>query len=746
MCVLQFLQSLTICFIPTLTLVLYPRAHPALVRVKEEDHEEISLRPGADSQISAGFQPSASNVLSSAASPRQQPHGSQTHAPTFMRESVGDMFRSGAYRKSPAPFVSSIETTGTSLPKKRRVTISGADAPSTLRSLPLIPTPLRGLNSSATPETIAQLRNALQVKHQQKALISARRAGNGGATPEPSSLSSSFVQTHMPRPSDLSGSQASFASLTSPISPWDSSDVAGLAHSFTSTSTVPNERASTSSPSQDASRSPHIRSRKARQTIAGPSSSTMAAALDIEMEVEEGQSEATQVTRRRTQSSVLPTTAAGAQGVSSSGSSSASPRGKVASRLAVRPTIAEMERRLDSQAARFTSGGFSPSTGNSIPPRPVDLYETDTERSVYGQAGGIGSPGGPIRHSHSSPRLFRSPPTGGVMPDVGPSGRPDLALSQSQSHSTSLPRPPSGYFRLDTESARLQSRSYRDDDNTQSGQSGFTTPSLPGVQAIQSGFSFSRSGGAGDGMRSRRASFVVTPQTPTSTHFTSRSPVAEMPQTRFPPPTSFRAGPTSQQRPPFVSSEPSSANPEFPPSASGTDQIISRDRFVSLFEGIYDSMVDARRVRAWIEEQQSIRAAEASSEPPSISIPSSNNAHDNLETPRAVPFGGASYVRAEEVQSIIDARVEVVRRESRREIENLLHRVNELEKRVEEKLEPEEHQGSATPAALAPPLAPLTASANGSEHASARTTPVNMAGEMDVDHVHVDGDKARQDA
>jgi hypothetical protein len=650
------------------------------------------------------------------------------------------MFQSG-YRKSPAPFVSSIETTGISLPKKRRVTVSGADAPSTLRSLPLIPTPLRGLNSSATPEAIAQLRTALQVKHQQKALISARRAGkSGGATPEPSSLSSSFVQTHMPRPSDLSGSQASFVSLTSPISPWDSSDVTGLAHSSTSASTVPHERASrTSSPSQDASRSPQIRSRKTRQTIAGPSSSTMAAALDIEMEVEEGQSEATQVTRRRTQSSVLPTTAAGA----SSGSSSASRRSKVASRPPVRPTIAEMERSLDSYAAQFVSGEFSPSAGNSIPPRPAALYETDTERSVYGQAGGIGSLGGPIRHSHSSPRLFRSPPTGGAMPDVAPPGRPEMALSQP--HSTSLPRPSSGYFRLDTESARLHSRSYQDDDNPQSGQSGFTTPSLPGVQAIQSGFSFSRSGGAGDGMRSRRASFVGTPQTPASTHFTSRSPVAEMPQTRFPPPTSFRAGPTSQQRPPFITSEPSSANLEFPPSASGIDQIISRDRFVSLFEGMYDSMVDARRVRAWIEEQQSIRAAEASSEPPSISMPSSNTAHDNSETSRAMSFGGASYVRSEDVQSLIDARVDVVRQESRREIENLLRRVNELEKRVEEKLEPEEHQGSATPAALASSLAPLSVSANGSEHASARTTPVNTAGEMDVDHVHAD-DKWRQDA
>lgn len=716
-----------ICFIPILTSALRLRTHPALIRVKEEDHEENSPRPRANSQISTGFQPSASDVPSSATSPHQQPHVSQT---TFTRETVADIFRSGTSRKSPAP----LETTATSLPKKRRVTVSG-DAPSALRIVPLIPAPLRGLNSSAPPEEIEQLQTAVQLKQQQKALINARRVGkSGGPTPEPSPLSSSFVQTNMSRPSDPSGSQTTLGTLTSPISLWNSSEVAGPTHSSTSASTLPHEHASrTSSPLQDTSRSPQIRSRKIRQTIAGPSSSTMAAALDLEMEVEEGQSDATQITRRRTQSSVLPTSTIGGYGVSNSGSSSASRRVKM--RPIARPTIAEMERSLDSHAAQFASREIGSFAGNNIPPpRRADTYEPEAERSVYGQASGIDSPGGLVRPSHSSPRLFRSTPTGSAIPDIGPSGRPEITLPQPQS---TLPGPSSGYFRLDTESARHHSRPYRDDDNGQSGQSGFSTPSLPGVQTIQSGFSFSRSGGVGDGARSRRASFVGTPQTPASSHFTSRSPVAEIPQTRLPPIAS-RVGPIFQQRPPFAS-EPSSANLEFPP-AAGVDQFISKDQFVSLFEGMYDSMADARRVRAWIEEQRSIRAAETSSE-----LPSSSTAHDNSETSRTISFGGQSYVRTEDVKSLIDARVEGVRQENRREIENLLRRVDELEKRVEEKLETEERQGSATPAALAPPLAPSSVSANGSGHASARTTPVGMAGEMDVDDDHaVDG--SRQDA
>lgn len=720
----QFLRSGEICFNSTLISALRHRTHPALVRVKEEEHEDSSPRPRANSHLSTGFQPSASDILSSH---RQQPHGSQIHASTFMREPVGDMFRPGTYRKSPAPFASPIETTTASLPKKRRVTISGADAPSAFRSVHLIPASLRGLNASAPPEVIEQLHTAMQLKQQQKALIIARRAGrSGGATPEPSCLSSSFVQTHMHRPSDLSGSQAS------PISPWDSAEVAGQTPSA---STLPHEPASrTSSPSQETSRSPQTRSRKIRQTIGGPSSSTMAAALDLEMEVEEGQSDATQLTRRRTQSSVLPTTTSGVHGISSPGSSSALRRAKVGSHPAGRLTIAEMERSLDGYTAPFAYREIGSSARNSIlPPRRADPYETDAERYTYGQAGGIGSPGGPIRHSHSSPKLFRSPPTGSAMPDAGPSGRPEIT------HPTSLSGPSSGYLRLDTETARHHSRPYRDDDNVQSGQSGFSTPSLPGVQTIQSGFSFSRSGG-GDGIRSRRASFVGTPQTAASSHFTSRSPVAEMPQTRFPPPTS-RAGPS--QRPPLAASEPSSANLEFPPSASGNDPIMSRDRFVSFFEGMYESMVDARRVRAWIQEQQSIRAAESSSDLPPVSMPPSSTVHDNTETSRAISFGGASYVRADDVQSLIDARIEVVRQEGRREMEKMLRRVDELEKRVEE-IEPEERQGSATPAALVPPLAPLPTSANRSVHASARTTPVDMAGEMDVDDGHAD-DRSRQD-
>ena len=38
------------------------------------------------------------------------------------------------------------------------------------------------------------------------------------------------------------------------------------------------------------------------------------------------------------------------------------------------------------------------------------------------------------------------------------------------------------------------------------------------------------------------------------------------------------------------------------------EDVISRDRFVSLFGGMYDSLIDARRVRSWIDDQQRLRA------------------------------------------------------------------------------------------------------------------------------------------
>lgn len=106
-------------------------------------------------------------------------------------------------------------------------------------------------------------------------------------------------------------------------------------------------------------------------------------------------------------------------------------------------------------------------------------------------------------------------------------------------------------------------------------------------------------------------------------------------------------------------------------------------------------MVDARRVRAWIEEQHSIRAGDVGSEPPShggaagdsppfprtTATPAPPPAGASAATAAAAVSGGG-FVRAEDVQSIVDARVDLIRAESRREIERLADRVRELEKRV----------------------------------------------------------------
>lgn len=225
---------------------------------------------------------------------------------------------------------------------------------------------------------------------------------------------------------------------------------------------------------------------------------------------------------------------------------------------------------------------------------------------------------------------------------------------------------------------------------------------------------------------------------------------------------------------------------------------------------MYDSMVDARRVRAWIEEQHSIRAGDVGSEPPShggaagdsppfprtTATPAPPPAGASAATAAAAVSGGG-FVRAEDVQSIVDARVDLIRAESRREIERLADRVRELEKRVssgpssgsphgaEEEIDashdlqldslrvaesesevvrepgPESdlgsglavddsgvvRQGSATPTTPdAPPLLSPTGAQTPEHRANYNTASANAAGEMDVDVEQSNGNAPAQDA
>lgn len=206
-------------------------------------------------------------------------------------------------------------------------------------------------------------------------------------------------------------------------------------------------------------------------------------------------------------------------------------------------------------------------------------------------------------------------------------------------------------------------------------------------------------------------------------------------------------------------------------------------------------MIDAQRVRAWIEEQQSIRPGVDPSSSTELPLPPPISSSSNVifqdepagdEPPSGSAGPSSGYVRADDVQSIVDARVDLIRVESRREIERLAQRVQELEKRVAEKdpgpehelvrerereSEPEliherdhrpesdlgdanepERQGSATPAAhVAPRVASNCSSTAANDPSaghqpSARTTSVNdhpaAPGKMDVDddvdRVHTD--------
>ncbi len=132
----------------------------------------------------------------------------------------------------------------------------------------------------------------------------------------------------------------------------------------------------------------------------------------------------------------------------------------------------------------------------------------------------------------------------------------------------------------------------------------------------------------------------------------------------FSQPSSQPPAQTSRHTHPAPSDAPSS--PSLDDIASGSGDLISKTAFMSLFEGVYDSIKDARRIRAWIEDQQK---------------------HPAPASPREDDPSG--YVREQDVARIVEEKVQTVRDEARHEISLLTRRIQELELR----LKASEHSG-----------------------------------------------------
>ncbi|KAF8318505.1 hypothetical protein DL93DRAFT_400779 [Clavulina sp. PMI_390] len=819
------------------------KAIPALVRVKEEEHEENSPRSRANSLASSGYHSPAAPGTSSGTR-QQQPHGggSQTHAPSPLREHEGPAAPGGdvMFRASAGAGLTS------SLPKKRRVTVSG-DAPSALRysgsNAPLIPMPLRGLQPTASSEAVEHLQLAVRLKAQQKQLIQARRSGKSVSsvvTPEPFALPSSLsspsfaapanvVTSHHGagarssrphRPSDPSGG-ATTTTVASPVSPWgDSSD---RPQSFSSFSTVPHEHEhdrdrdndvrsrNSSSPSRSPesplyARSPRShpyaagRYRKSRHQslVAGmlasgppgvsagggmappthePSSSTVEAALDLEMEVEDDEglpSDETQDAaataavvaahgRGRTQSSLLPTSSAPDLRGSSllprtnSGSSSPTPtsgpaylsqprgagrhathsgyanpptrppyaqghardhggrepvhsargRGEAPGHLTVHtvnvgtnpsnatssgtggpnpssatptPTLAEMERSLVKQSQthqaqhqlRMYEGAPQPA---SLPHGPPP-YERSRDRTPLADHGS-GRAHPPT--SESSMATFRRPPESyghSATPTAEGGYYPPPSDPHYPPHHSQIP--PHSHSNTHT-----QHRDHRE---------------LPSLHTLQPAFhrrdSVSTRPDVAPGESSRG------PPSPTVSPIRQNHRSSHSHYTPYPPPHHRASVPQTDailQAPAVIHP----AHRESLQSAGGVatiDQIIDRGRFVSIFEGMYDTMMDARRVSAWIEEQRSLRATDPGVvHPPEEQQPLSTLGEHGPETSTSPSRG--TYVRVEDLNAIIDTRVQAALLQRQGELERLENRIRELELRVA----PDAGVAPATPDILAEP-------------------------------------------
>lgn len=728
---------------------------------------------------------------------------------------------------------------------------SGAASGSNLP--PLIPLPLRGLNETAPAETITQLQQAYQLKMQQKALILARRTGrnnhlaeNDGtlqsiplnttfATPAPPStipllrqLPSSHNSKLPHRPSDPT------TALTSPvsISPWDNSDREGRAaetrqaRSVTSTSTMPprdaegevdveEEDGSSPSRSQGSISSPagrisnrtmRERPRKMRHLaateetaqgagIAGPSSTTMEAALDIEMEAELDDDDAagspapvshhrlssshpysshshsrahsrappnhsSGAGRRRTQSNIFPTSSSldvGAGGIgplrnlSHLPSASSSPGRGVSGRVHASThshiphyppgfSTASSSRNKERPTVRTSSipSGTGPRTSGAIPSiaemeRSLDRRQTQYQSLTTGGLdvyAGVPRPSSPSGHQESSgdylaPRSAYTDRENGLgSASTITASRPRDWAGATQSPTTAT-LPPNSAYPLDSSDPRTSisysysqvHRPHRRDDERQSLPSLHSLHAEVDLASVRSGASSRRtsfvSREGGDSHRlphsfdqqpapSQRAPFVTSdaPTTPLTTLAASASMSStpahrQLQHHRSSQGTSHFGermhGSASNVLPPLLPTPLSPSSPQRPPQIISTsyqhnmppiENIISRGRFVSLFEGMYDSMVDARRVSAWIEEQQSLTTGQGANGRDDRGPSTSPPIHVGSVNDPEGAIGSGGYVRIQDVQSLIDSRVDAVRVEARRELDGLAGRIRELERRL----------------------------------------------------------------
>ena len=499
-----------------------------------------------------------------------------------------------------------------------------------------------GFNIPRTPEALDQLRNASSLKQQQKALIDARRASQSlGATPEPSTTPITIPRPENGGPPSRSQSRMSIASMTSPISPLGSSDAQGTTASFTSFSTAARDDSSrATSPGSPSPR--RQRSHRPSSLIATASSSAVDAALDIEMEVEEHSDATTQLTRRRGNSNLAATVAAPVTfAASESTPGPGSRRSRPNPKLTVRTSAADWDN--DPRSAKAISRPAETSTASHIipsrsvlPSQPMDSSsDVAGEHSGYGpgMGGNVGFTGERIRRSaQPSGNIpgaggFRSPHSTsapGLTESSGPavtSGHP--VITSGPSHRGPLPTVP-----------QQQSLS-----NSRGSDQPYPHPPAPSMSNAR--------------RMSLSTSNLNTPLLPsfppTGSHIQRHNsfPSAPSVSTLYPTPRSSTSLRPINPTPIHQSNVDS----------RGTEDLVSRTAFINLFEDVYDTFADARRIRSWLDDQQQRQMQQNQS------------------------FEG--YVREEDLTRILDDRISAVREETRREMDSLKLRVRELEERWE---------------------------------------------------------------
>ena len=470
------------------------------------------------------------------------------------------------------------------------------------------------------------MRSALSFKHQQKALIEARRFSHSvGATPEPSTVIPAFSnKAKRGRPSKRSESQVS-ATAASPISPQGSSDFAGTTASFTSFSTNMGTNSRTSSPAS--CHMEHER-RLINPTI---SSSTMEAALDVEMELE---SDMTPLYMRRRPQGESGSTS------QSEGTTRDAPsaqhehhprRGRSNPKLTLRTGVNHwpVTEHNPSHQPWPPSTDTSENENSSLHSAPPTLTPNNLQFSDIGRSGGT-SPGPGLGSQSGGAEQGSRLGVAQTRPMLGSL----LIQHQSEPHlHVTRPQVP---IHSDTNGLRKQTRAPQP--LTLSRTSSFHShASSENVFAIERPASIQPERGYAT-LQSQGQQTLAPPTAPT-----------------FAPPSS--QPPT--QPPRYAALDASSSPTLSGEIASGSDDLISKTAFMSLFEGVYDSIKDARRIRTWIEDQQK---------------------HPIPPSPREDDTSG--YIREQDVARIVEEKVQTIREEARHEINLLTRRIHELEVRL----------------------------------------------------------------